>query len=309
MRRWHLHPGYCCTKPLLGLAFGLLVDRFDIAMGTRIRLASSSPGDDGVPVPALLNHTAGLGAPRAIDWRVRRAEDRATLRSRIAWSSRAEYSEMAGGLLLEELIGTTTGRPAATFIEEEVLSPLGIADDLVVDPARAQEPGVRRRLSVPIAGLPERYVPMLSERVLLHDTGPTLGGLVTASGLCRLYAALERCISGIDIAGLPTPATTNALLDQRRGSVDDGVLEKRCDFAGGFMVRLADHGFGYRLSDRAFGHVGGNGPSLGFCDPASGLAAGIYLNGAAVGLDDQSSGIRSMIIDAIVDECSDLRVG
>jgi CubicO group peptidase (beta-lactamase class C family) len=298
----HLHPGYCSTKPLLGLAFGLLVDRFGIALDTRVPVPSAD--GDGVPVPALLNHSAGLAAPRAIDWRVRRADERATLRSRISSGPRPEYSEMAAGLLLEELIERVAGRPAAAFIEEQILSPLGVADDLVIDPERAVQPAVRRRLSVPIAGLPDRYIPMLSERILLHDTGPTLGGLVSASGLCRLYAALERCVSGVDLAGLPSPATTRTLLDRRRGSVQDGVLDKRCDFAGGFMVRLAEHGFGYCLSDRAFGHVGGNGPSLGFCDPASGLAAGIYLNGATVGLDDHSSGVRAMIIDEIIDECS-----
>ncbi|CAN5594352.1 hypothetical protein BH20ACT2_BH20ACT2_03070 [soil metagenome] len=89
------------------------------------------------------------------------------------------------------------------------------------------------------------------------------------------------------------------MLGANRGRSWDPVLQRDCDFAGGFMIGLADHGFGTQLSDRAFEHVGLTGSSFVFADPERDLVAAVLVNGLNTSTDDAEL-LRRRFIRAIL---------
>ncbi len=95
---------------------------------------------------------------------------------------------------------------------------------------------------------------------------PGLGGYASARGLARWYAGRLRA------GDLPGPRTPWA----------SSVLSTDIAFAEGLMVGLADFLEMSELSDRACGHVGWNGASIGLADPVSGLSAALVVNTATV---------------------------
>lgn len=299
MRTDHLFKVFCATKPLLGLAVGHLIDGGRARGGTEVAVDAAGRV---ASIDDLLAHSAGLAAPTVIAWRITRPEERSQLALSPEGAPRFAYSELAAGLALERWIAHETGMPAARFVQDVVLDPLDLGDDLIVDPERCRTPAVLRRLSVAVAGLPTRRVPMLSERVIIDDVGPTVGGVANAEAMCRLFAAVERVLSGVTVAGLPTPSTLEAMVGRNRGVQPDTVLGRPCDFGGGFMTRLSTHHFGPTLSSAAVGHVGANGHTIGCCDPATGRAVGVYLNGSSLGLLEPDEALRSSLMQAIDEE-------
>ncbi len=304
MRTDHLHPGFCVSKPLLGLAVGLLMDRGLITLRETISWPHHEGTADGVTVAQLLNHRAGLDRPTALEWRLCPDDERPALLRQAPFAPGPAYSELVAGLALESTIAERIGVPAGDLIEREILGPLGLADDLIVTARAAEDRGVRARAAVPVAGLPDRAVPLLSERIplTLRELRPAFGSLVTASALCRLYTGLEVVSRGRVVEGLPTPATLQELRSTARGRASDRLLERPCDFSGGFMIGLTDHGFGHLVSPEAFGFVGGIAPAVGFCDPDARVAAAFYLNGSVLEHPQEAEGVRSRIVDTIIEE-------
>lgn len=297
-----VHPGYCTTKPLLPLAIGHLLDRGLVDLDEPVQPSFLAPGAT-VPVVALLNHSAGLERPHALDWRLCPVPERPDLLPERPSSSRFAYSELSAGLALEELVAERAGRSAVDVIESDVLAPLGLTDSVVVSGASATRPSLAALVSVPFSGLPDRRIPLLSEAnpSFLHELRPAFGSLVSAGGLCRLYAALGQVVAGRAVAGLPTPETLDRLLGSGRGLQHDDVLDRPCDFAGGFMIDLVNHAFGSNVSARSFGHAGGIAQAVGLCDPDRGLALGLYVNGSVLADVERAEAVRMTVVDLVLD--------
>ena len=115
----------------------------------------------------------------------------------------------------------------------------------------------------------------LEQRALHAAELPSSNGIGTARALARFYAAL---IGEVDGTRLLSPRRR-----RRGGSAVEGpdrVILMPTRFATGFVLppMLSLDG-----PDTAFGHPGAGG-SLGFADPASGLAFGYVMNQMQLGL-------------------------
>ena len=151
-----LHPSWCLTKPLLSLAIGHLLDEGQLSLATTVRsLGLSIPlaVQESVTVGDLLNHSAGLRHPLMIGWRItpegkrpsllRAADNRAV--------PRIVYSEIAAGLVVEEIVAQLTGIDAAIFVRRRILEPLGLETEILIDRATACDPRIMARLRVPVS--------------------------------------------------------------------------------------------------------------------------------------------------------------
>ncbi len=287
-----LHNLYCASKPFLGVLCGVLADAG--ALGLDEPVAPLLPAglahlasDEATPL-AMLNHSVGLSLPTAAAWRMVPIADRRGLLERSRRQYPPGYSEIAAGLLLETAIECATGRPASELMLSEVLEPLGIAQDVVLDPERGQSDEIGRRVRVPVAGLPTESIPMLSELLPSQrsEVGPAFGALASMRGLGRFYSAVGHQLAGGSVPGLPDPNTFQILLGSERFAEPDQFLQRDCAFAGGFMTRLDETDFCPGVSGRAVGHISGNACCLAFHDPLTTLTAAVFTNGSLTSLED-----------------------
>jgi hypothetical protein len=93
-------------------------------------------------------------------------------------------------------------------------------------------------------------------------------------------------LDGGSVPGFPSPSVLRRAVADRRARVDDPVLDRRCAFGGGFMVDLADHGYGAAVPSSAIGHSGLMGNSCGLVDPRTGTALALFFNGFNGGPSD-----------------------
>ena len=307
MRVTDLHSGFCITKPLLGLAVGLLIDEGKVELGDIVRSSLHPKTSGGVTIASLLNHSAGLTEPLAVSWRLCPRDERWRLLQSSSTAPGPGYSEVAAGLILEDVVEQATDQTATSFLEDRIIDPLELQGTIIISSERALSQRVRQRMTVPFALSPDGAVPLLSERLIcqVSEIRPAFGSFVTASGLRRLYSFLTRVYVGSEVEGLPSPQALRLLLDAS-SQHDDPVLNKECAFAGGFMVGLADHSFGETVSKNAFGHTAGITHCAVFCDPDHDLAAAYYLNGASLADTDKARAIRSKIFTTLFEELSDV---
>lgn len=305
LRTDHLHSGFCITKPLLGLAVGHLIDGG--------RLAPTAPVNDvigahpwipsGVTVAEVLSHDAGLLRPLGYEWRLCPPDQRDDFLNTITNEVSSVYSEIGAGLVIEALVVASTGRSPSEFIEEEILRPLGVLDEVIVDSSLAVSQTVRSRVRVPIGGLPDRCIPLLSERVgnQLAETRPAFGSLVTMRGVGIVAAAIERVLAGHDHAGVPSPATLASMMGHRRSVRRDDLLHRDCEFAAMMQVGLGRHHVSNSATTRAVGHVAGIANCVTVSDPGSGMALAAYLNGSTLGDPHRAAATRLDLVDGIID--------
>jgi CubicO group peptidase (beta-lactamase class C family) len=102
---------------------------------------------------------------------------------------------------------------------------------------------------------------------------PSTNGHGTARGVARVYAALAASgtIDGVRV--LDAATLRAAVAEQSSGP--DLILERPSRFGLGFQLTQSERPLG--PNPGAFGHFGAGG-SLGFCDPAAGVAFGYVMN-------------------------------
>jgi len=207
------------------------------------------------------------------------------------------YHAVNFGWLVGELVRRVSGKSLGTFLQDEIAGPLGL-DGVHVGLPEALEPTVAP-LEAPPAGHglganapPEMQQPdSLMARTLLRPKGdlvaymntrlaraaeyPASGGIATARGLARLYAALAEggTLHGVR---LWSPATLARATELQ-------AKEGEKDFVIGFPMRWA---LGWHLggpftpcgpNPRSFGHAGYGG-SVAFADPDARLGVAIVMN-------------------------------
>ncbi|SDI54676.1 Beta-lactamase, partial [Sinosporangium album] len=107
---------------------------------------------------------------------------------------------------------------------------------------------------------------------------PATNGICTARALARFYAALIGEVDGHRILTAETLAAATA--EQARGM--DRILRVPVRIGTGFGLPTPD---AFWYSPTAFGFPG-RGGSLGFADPATGLAFGYVMNRVEEGMPD-----------------------
>ncbi len=217
------------------------------------------------------------------------------------------YHAQTYSWLIGELVRRATGRTIGRWIAEEIARPLGLdfwfglpADEAhrigrigpVEPPAAAAASGgalrVRPKRSVVEAyrdpeSLTRRAFGAIDPFPDENDPAyraaelPASGGIATARGLARCYAAMIGPVDGH--RRLFAPATlTLARTEESAGP--DRVLVVNTRFGLGYML----HGpAAPLLGPGSFGHPG-RGGSLGFADPESGIALGYVTNGLQKGV-------------------------
>nr|WBO78518.1 beta-lactamase family protein [Streptomyces sp. SBE_14.2] len=264
-------------------------------------------GKERVTVRQVLNHQAGLPV---LDRPLTPEEALDPARGPEAVAAQAPvwepgsahgYHALTYGWMLDEIVRRITGQSAGEWIAAEIAGPLG-ADFWLGLPAAEESAGRAGRVGniegpEPPAGAvlrarPKRSVtaaytdpdsltrrafaaitpfPEQNEPAYRASALPATNGIATADGLARIYAALIGEVDGVRLFDEATAELARA----EESAGPDRVLVVNTRFGLGFMLHGSASPF---LSPDSFGHPG-RGGSLGFADPASGIAFGYVTNG------------------------------
>jgi CubicO group peptidase (beta-lactamase class C family) len=267
--------------------------------------AFKAAGKERVTVRHLLAHRAGLPA---VDRPLTPAESMSPDRTAEAMAAQAPawepgtghgYHAQTYGWLLGELVRRVTGVSLGAWLAAEVTGPARADLWIGLPAAEAARAGRCGPLPAPesagpvLRSRPKRAVTeayadprsltrrafgAISPSVDENDPAwraaesPASGGIATAEGLSRFYAALTGELDGR--APLFAPSTVElARTEQSVGP--DRVLIVNTRFGAGYMLHSPASPL---LGPGSFGHPG-RGGALGFADPESGVAFGYVTNG------------------------------
>lgn len=330
-RRWErdtLQVVFSTTKGVTAACAHLLSQRGELDLDAPVAEywpEFAAHGKDRVPVRWLLTHQAGLPA---IDHPITPAEAiawhpmvTALAAQRPFWEPGTEHGYHAHtyGWLVGEVVRRVTGRSLGTFLAEEIAAPLGL--DLWIGLPETERRRVSRIVAAPLDldalaridldALPEPAREVMGAYAdptsltrrsmavvtppLNHDDPdeqaaemPSTNGICTARALARFYAALIGEVDGQRILASDTLAAATA--EQVSGT--DRVLRVPVRIGTGFGLPTPD---AFWYSPTAFGFPGYGG-SLGFADPANGLAFGYVMNHIQEGMPDRRA---ATLLDAV----------
>ncbi|MEO3854419.1 serine hydrolase domain-containing protein [Acrocarpospora sp. B8E8] len=282
-------------------------------------------GKDRIPVRWLLTHQAGLPTidhpitpAQAIAWDPMVT---ALAAQRPAWEPGTEhgYHALTYGWLVGEVVRRATGRSLGSFLAEEIAAPLGL--DFWIGLPKTEQHRVSRIVAAPLdldalahidlGAFPEPMREVMSAYAdptsltmrsltvvtppLNHNDPdeqaaemPATNGICTARALARFYAAL---IGEVDGHRILEPATLAAATAEQVSGIDR-ILRIPVRIGTGFGLPTPDV---FWYTPTAFGFPG-HGGSLGFADPATGLAFGYVMNH----IQDGASDLRAAtLLDAV----------
>jgi CubicO group peptidase (beta-lactamase class C family) len=301
---------YSATKGMAATTLALAHSRGWLAWDERVATywpEFGQAGKERTTVRQLLAHQAGLfGFDEKVDREVIADPDRLAAimaRQRPEWEpgERQAYHAISLGFYEGELLRRVDPqhRTLGRFFAEEIAGPLGaefhirlpasIPDDRLAP--LVQDSAVRTILGLPFRMLldalnprsvlfrsvvsnPGTQVPLDRERVFARELEiPSGGGVGTARGLARAYAAFagdgrELGLRAATLQDLRAPA-----IPARRG-FHDACMRGSVQFSLGFMKPTPAWPFGH---EGAFGSPGAGG-SLGYADPATGIAYAYVTN-------------------------------
>jgi CubicO group peptidase (beta-lactamase class C family) len=330
-RRWErdtLQVVFSTTKGVTAACAHLLSQRGELDLDAPVAEywpEFAANGKDRIPVRWLLTHQAGLPA---IDHPITPAEAiawhpmvTALAAQRPFWEPGTEhgYHGHTYGWLVGEVVRRVTGRSLGTFLAEEIAAPLDL--DLWIGLPKAEQHRVSRIVAAPIDldalaridldALPEparevmraladptsltRRSMSVVTPLLNHDDPaeqaaemPSTNGICTARALARFYAAL---IGEVDGHRILAPDTLAAATAEQAAGIDR-ILRVPVRIGTGFGLPTPD---AFWYSPTAFG-FSGYGGSLGFADPANGLAFGYVMNHIQEGVPDRRA---ATLLDAV----------
>lgn len=297
-----LHNVYCIVKPMAYLLLGYALEASgfgpDDLLDEIVDLPSWVP--EGLSYRIVAAHEADLAEPSAFIWRSTPAEQRQELLNRKKGNLGAGYSEITGGLVVEHIIGELSGQPPSQYCNDELLEPLGLSDEILIDP----ESGIaaRSRIRVPVIGLPVDPLPMLTEFLpsRIREARLAMGAYATMGGVARLFEAVGELMAGNAQPGLPSPSLLTNLLDDGRPLRHDPVLLRPTKWAASLMTDIDLQGISKAVGPGTVGHTAGLANSFAFHDPSRKASLAVYLNG--VGIEDDDHILpRQQLIDKVLD--------
>jgi CubicO group peptidase (beta-lactamase class C family) len=295
---------YSTTKGAPAVCVAMLVDRGEIDYDASVadywpEFAAAGKGD--ITVAQLMSHQAGLPVTEVVQ----------PLEEILRWDPVVEalaaqapmwepgtaygYHAITYGYLAGELVRRVTGLSLGRFFAAEVAEPLGL--DFWIGLPESEEHRVTPMIPPPrptreeAAVLAETMGPgtLGGRAVMLNDAFlgahgkmtwntravhgaevPGANGITNARSLSRMYAA---CIGEVDGVRLLSPEVVERA-STRQTSGLDRCLAMEMPFGLGFVV----HGPLIPMGGPgSFGHPGAGG-SLGFANPATGVAFGYAMN-------------------------------
>lgn len=299
---------YSATKSATAACAHLLVQRGQLDLDAPVAAywpEFAAADKDALPVRWLLSHQAGLPVldcpiPRAkaLTWEPVVA---ALAAQAPVWQPGTAhgYHALTYGWLVGEVVRRVCGRSLGTYFADEIATPLGL--DFWIGLPATEAHRVTRTVAQPVTP-PAGAIPQALRESLGAYTDPTslvarsmmvtdppldladsrtwaaelpaVNGICTASSLARFYAGLIGEVDGVRILDAATLAA--ATREQANGI--DRVLRVPTRPALGFGLPVPDQPW---WSPTAFGFPG-HGGSLGYADPASGIAFGYVTNGLRV---------------------------
>lgn len=324
---------YSCTKAATALCLHMLVDQGKVAYETRVGEIwpeFATGGKEATTVGMMLAHTSPVPHVREpirkgglADWDYMTARVAA---EPAHWEpgTRQGYHGLTYAWTVGQLVRLVAGMPMGQFFREQVAEPLGLdfhiglpeSEESRVAPMIAADPAevnfasdFFRKATTEPGSLPNLFLTnqgganFNSREIHAAEIG-SANGITNARGLAGMYAPLAN----------GSGALLSADRVHRMGRVcaatqSDAVLCQPMRFAMGFMATTdnrATGGDSLILGESAFGHVGMGG-SVGFADPAAGLAmgytmnrmgGGILVNARGQGLTDAAYKALGMSTDA-----------
>ncbi|ORV46346.1 esterase [Mycolicibacter engbaekii] len=292
---------FSATKGAASTVIHRLVDRglidYDMPVA-RYWPEFAARGKAAITVRELMGHRAGLthlnGVSRADLLDHRAMEARLAAAAPGPERGKPAYHALTYGWLLSGLARGVTGMSMRELFRSELAGPLGI-DGLhlgrppVDAPTRAAEIIMPQRSRsnrmvnllapkaaalLPYGGFGAIYFPGVMDAVrgdipLLDTEAAAVNGVATARGLARLYGALANG-GQIDGTQLLSRRTVDGLNGRRSLQLDRTVVIP-------LAFHLGYHAVPFGSALPGYGHIGLGG-SMGWADPASGLAIGFVHN-------------------------------
>jgi CubicO group peptidase (beta-lactamase class C family) len=287
-----LFPVFSTTKGIVATLLHLLVERGQITYETPIAEVwpeFAAHGKGSITLRHALNHTSGIPLmPRGIGYA--ELNDWDTMCAAIAdltpvspAGEESAYHAITYGWILGEVARRVDGRSFGDLLRDEISTPLDLTEELFVGLPDDAEPRVAflegkmdekeleriRADDSPqaIPGLLQPLYEWMNRADGRRACLPASNGIMTAHAVARHYASLlPGGVDGIEL--LPPARIALAIEPQRPRNLKPGDPPPK-------------HRLGYMnlgsFSPTAFGHDGYGG-SLGFADPACGLAFGFARN-------------------------------
>lgn len=297
----NLHNVYCLFKPMVYLLLGHTLETSgydpDVPLDEIVDMPTWSP--EGLTYRKLAAHDTALGEPSAAAWKMADPDAQEDLLSLVNRSIGPAYSEISGGLLAELVIEQLTGQSPNHYCVRELLGPLGLLDQVIIEPARAL--AAHDRIRAPITGLPVDPLPMLSELLPLYlsETRLAVGALATMRGMAQVYTAVGQVLSGDPQPGLPSPSWLKSLLGDQRPFRDDPIFQRPARWAAGLMTDIGQQNISRLAGPGSIGHTGGLANTVALYDPSRKASIALYLNGVGTEREDHILP-RMQIIDTVI---------
>ena len=276
---------YCTVKPMISCLI-LLAEQEgtlsrDQTLGELLDV-HESPAQEAVTLTELVTHTAGLhnlNSPRsAVTPPAIRREQALRAVPPEGWdkSGEAAYSEWLAFFLIGLVLERVHGRSLPELLRERLLEPIGIDHEVSLGLA----PEKLERIGVNLDLRSGRDLPLLIERTpwFVNAEDPSLNAYATMRGLGRFYVWVTETLNGRQTTPLEPDRLRDACRPHRQ-VLHDQIMDTPADWGFGFMTGLGRVGFGTYPSERAVGHTGQVGTSIGFCDPEHDLAVALLFNG------------------------------
>ena len=293
---------YSVTKAVAATALHILADRSHIdydAPVTRYWPEYGAHGKARTTVRDVLTHRAcvpqmpgGVTPERMCDWQWMTTAI-ADLKPLAEPGTKTLYLSMTFGWIIGELVrrADPEGRSLGRFVREEIAAPLGIADLWIGIPDEV-EPRIAKLTDamVPVEYLPPLFLASMPEQVALNPTVferpdvrraevAGVGGIFNARSEARFWAMLAGGgeLDGVRLLSKELVATLN--MPRANSEEPDPVMF-------GFPIPITIGGFWFGgahppvtavQSPRALCHPG-QGNSIGWADPDTGLAVAICHN-------------------------------
>lgn len=309
---------FSCTKGILAVCAYLLVQSGELDLAapvTRYWPEFGANGKADIPLRLLFTHQAGLPAldrdlsrGQVIAWDPVIA---AIEQQRPLWEPGTAYTyhALTYGWLVGEVIRRVSGVPAGEYFRRTLADPLGLRTWIGL-PERERDT-VAWTLAPPDA--PTTYPDLVVERSLtmggafdfpadadglvsfndpaIQAAGiPGAGGVSSAEGLARLYAACVSPVAGAPL--LSTASIDDAVVVRSQGQQRYGGPDAGQRWGTGFLLRSPR--VRPMLSDRSFGHDGAGG-HLAFADDRHRVGFGYVVNQMGVAEDDRANRLTAAL--------------
>ena len=283
---------YSVTKNTIGLTIGLLVQRGELDLDSRVAEhwpEFAAKGKADVPVRMLLSHQAGLPqATPALTWSEVLDHHAAAAKlaaSRPFWQpgSAFGYHAITIGNLASELVFRVTGRTLHDVFDQDIRAPQGLDVYLGLPPElddrRVPVLPMIRPASEPLERPPTGLissamqmagpvVDLANDEVSWRFGHPAGSGTVSARGLARMFA---NAVTGVDGGDPFLRADTVEIIGLQQVRGYDEVLGQH-DRAHSIVFQKPSRQLAFG-GPRAFGHDGAAG-ALACVDPDTGIAFG-----------------------------------